>query len=289
MKKPKTSMNGFPDLSLIVADNSAPNLAGKRVLIVGGTDGIGQALAQGALKQGAQVTVVGRTFRDAAQPQLSFVQADLSSMKVATQVGGELSADHDVVVFTTGIMAAPQRQETAEGIERDLAISTLSRYAILKALAPRLKAGTRVFITGFPGAGQLGDPSDLNASGKYDPMKTHMTTVAGNEANVLWARAAFPTLDIFGLNPGIIRTKIRSNFLGEGLKFKLIETIIGLLTPTADAYATKILPLFTAPELKGRSGAMFGKKGKAILATEGFDRERVEKFVHGYDLLLAKV
>ena len=45
-------------------------------------------------------------------------------MREAKRVGELLTTETlDIVVFTTGIFAAPKRQETAEGIERDMAVS----------------------------------------------------------------------------------------------------------------------------------------------------------------------
>lgn len=44
----------------------------------------------------------------------------------------------DLVIFTTGIFAARKRQETTEGIERDMAISYLSRLVIVREIAPYL-------------------------------------------------------------------------------------------------------------------------------------------------------
>jgi len=289
MAKRKTSMNGFPDPSLVVHPPASLELSGKRAAVVGGTDGLGRAIARLLVEAGAEVTVVGRTFRDEGVPRLRFVKADLSAMAEATRVGIELDATMDVVVLTTGIMAATKREVTPEGIERDMAISTLSRHAILRELAPRLRPRTRVFVMGFPGAGNLGDPGDLNAENSYEAFAQHMNTVAGNEAIVLDAKQRYPHLEVFGLNPGLIKTRIRSNFMGEGsLKHRLAEALIGLLTPTPERYAARIVPLLFAPELDGRTGAMFGKKGTAILPTEGFDAAHVARFAVGLDELLER-
>jgi NAD(P)-dependent dehydrogenase (short-subunit alcohol dehydrogenase family) len=112
------------------------------VTVVGGTGGIGRALARFVAAKGADVTVVGRTFRDAGLPNLRFVEANLESMTEARRVGLELEADAlDLLVLTTGIMTAPVREQTAEGLERDLAVSYLSRLAILREAAPRLGRG----------------------------------------------------------------------------------------------------------------------------------------------------
>ena len=74
----------------------APALAGKRVLVVGGTNGIGNALALRAAAAGASVTVAGRTFRDAGKPGLSFQPLDASSMKDCVRLGSAIEPVPDV-------------------------------------------------------------------------------------------------------------------------------------------------------------------------------------------------
>jgi NAD(P)-dependent dehydrogenase (short-subunit alcohol dehydrogenase family) len=297
MAKRKTSMNGFPDPSLTVRRVPAASLdlKGKNMAIVGGTDGLGRAIARLAASRGARVLVVGRTFRDEDTPGITFMKADLSSMREAVRVGKELDASLDIVVLTTGIFAAKERQVTAEGIERDMAISYLSRLVIVREFAPRLAvrpAGMptpRVFVMGFPGSGQLGDASDLNAERSYDGMAVHMNTVAGNEMLVLDSKKRYPGILFFGLNPGLIKTNIRANFLGEGsFKHKAAEFFIGLLMPTAEQYAEHTVPLLFAPELESRSGAMFGKKSTAILPTEGIDEPHVARFIGASEELLQR-
>jgi NAD(P)-dependent dehydrogenase (short-subunit alcohol dehydrogenase family) len=289
MAKRKTSINGIPDPSLVVHPPAKLDLSGKRIAVVGGTDGLGRAIARLCAEVGAEVLVVGRTFRDEGVARVRFMKADLSSMREATRVGTELDPALDAVVLTTGIMAAPTREVTDEGIERDMAISTLSRHALVRALAPRLQPRARVFVMGFPGAGNLGNPSDLNAERGYEPMPVHMNTVAGNEAIVLQGKDRYPDVDFFGLNPGLIKTRIRANYLGEGsLKHRLVEGLLGLTMPTPERYAARIVPLLLAPELTSRSGAMFGKQGTAILPTDGFDAAHVQRFADALDELLAR-
>jgi NAD(P)-dependent dehydrogenase (short-subunit alcohol dehydrogenase family) len=196
-----------------------------------------------------------------------------------------------VVVFTTGILAAPRRETTAEGIERDIAISYLSRLAILRELAPRLRRSprARVFVMGFPGTGQAGRVDDLNGETKYDAMDQHMTTVAGNEALVVDFARRHVDLGIYGLNPGLVKTDIRANFLGAGsLKHRLVETMIGLFTPSPERYAERTVPLLFAPELDGRTGAMFGAKGDPILPSPEMTPQHAAKLLAASETLLAR-
>jgi len=143
-------------------DHQALNLKGLKVAIIGGTGGIGRGLSRFMASRGAKVLVVGQTFRDSDISDIEFIKADLSLMREAKHVGELLPAETlDLVIFTTGILAAPKRQETPEGIERDMAVSYLSRMVIIREIVPRLGKNRpdasmkpRVFIWGFPGTGQ---------------------------------------------------------------------------------------------------------------------------------------
>ncbi|MGE3512395.1 MAG: SDR family NAD(P)-dependent oxidoreductase [Vicinamibacterales bacterium] len=251
------------------------NLQGTRVAVIGGTGGLGRAISRALAGRGANVIVVGQTFRDADVRGIEFVRADLSSMREAARVARALPAEAlDLVVFTTGIFAAPTRQETPEGIERDTAISYLSRYVMLREMAPRLgkeRSGPlkpRVFVMGYPGRGQAGTFADLNAEASYNAYAVHMNTVAGNEILVLDAAGRYPHATFFGLNPGLIKTNIRDNFLGAGsLRSRVAEYLISLFAPTPEQYADRVAPLLVAPEIESHSGAMFNQKGQAILPT----------------------
>jgi NAD(P)-dependent dehydrogenase (short-subunit alcohol dehydrogenase family) len=290
-------MRGVPDRS--VALNPVPfeqlDLSDKRLTVIGGTGGLGRAIAEHALERGAEVTVVGRTFRGVPSSQLTFVKADLSSMREAARLGRDLPAESfDVAIFTAGIMAAKSREETSEGIERDMAVSYLNRYAILEGLSPRLGTSrlsgappARVFIMAAPGTGALGNPDDLNAEQKYGTLSAHMNTVAANEALVLAGADRFPGPNYFGLNPGLINTDIRSNTLGAGsLTHKLTETIVGIFGQSPQQYARRIVPVVFADELDGRTGLSFNNKAKPVLPSAGMTAEYVNRFMLASDALL---
>ncbi len=280
---------------------SSLDLSGWNVAVVGGTGGLGRAIAKELAARGARVTVVGRTFRDAGTSNLTFVQADLSSLREAERVAQSLPAEQlDLLVFTTGIFAARKRQETAESLERDMAVSYLSRLVLLRELAPRLGKGRtgeraehkpRVFVLGFPGTGQTGTLGDLNAEQSYSAFAVHMNTVAGNEMLVLDGAKRYPDLAIFGLNPGLVKTNIRDNLLGQGsLVSRLVETLIGWLTPTPEAYAETLVPLLVSPDLEPHSGALFNQKAEAILPTPKLasDNAHVAQFLAESEALVAR-
>ena len=102
-------------------DTRSLDLEGMKVAIVGGTGGIGRALSRILVSRGAAVLDVGQTFRDSDVAGIEFIKADLSLMREAQRVGSLLPAETlDLVIFTTGIISAPKRQETPDGIEREI-------------------------------------------------------------------------------------------------------------------------------------------------------------------------
>ena len=298
-RKQKTSIKGVPDPSVTIRPVPIErlDLSSKRLAVVGGTNGLGRAIAQQALARGAEVTVVGRTFRDDPTAHLTFLASDLSSMRQAVRVGRELPAESfDLVLFTTGIIAAKTREETPEHVERDMAISYLSRLAILQGLSPRLGSAReafaprpRVFVMGSPGTGAIGNPEDLNSEKNYRAMLAHANTLAGNEILVLGAKDRFPGPAFFGLAPYLVKTGIRSNLLGDGsITHKLVETAVGIFMQSPDTYAKRIVPLLFARELEGRTGLMFGHKAQPILPTQGLDSAYIDRYLSASEALLRR-
>jgi NAD(P)-dependent dehydrogenase (short-subunit alcohol dehydrogenase family) len=286
----------LPDPSQASTDQARLDLRGLKTAVIGGTGGIGRAVAGVLASRGADVIVVGRTLRDHGVARLEFRGADLSLLREARRVGRELPAESlDLVVMTTGIMAAPKRQQTTEGIERDMAVSYLSRLVIVREVAPRLKKREgkamrpRVFIMGFPGKGNAGSAADLNAEKSYSAMAVHMNTVAGNEMLVLDSTKRYPEVDFFGLNPGMLPTSIRGNMLGEGTaKHRFAEWLIRMFAGSADEYAAHIVPLLVSPDLEGRGGTMFTNKGAPMKPSPKLTADYVAQFITASEALVAR-
>ncbi|MCW2319005.1 NAD(P)-dependent dehydrogenase (short-subunit alcohol dehydrogenase family) [Rhodoblastus acidophilus] len=278
-------------------DATTLDLKGKKAIVVGGTGGLGRAIARLLAARGAEVVVVGQNFRDAGAANIKFVQADLSLLSEAQRIARELlAATADLLLFTTGIFASPQRQSTREGVERDMAVSYLNRLVMLREMAPRLgvhrpsgSIKARVFNMAYPGTGQLGAPDDLNGERSYKAMAQHMNTVAGNEILVLEGARRYPHLDVFGLNPGVVKTNIRSNWMGhKRLLFAALEGMIGFFSPTPDQYAVRIVPLLATPDIEGRSGALFDKTAQAILPSDGMTEGFCETFLAASEALVTR-
>ena len=202
-------------------------MRGKKVAVIGGTNGIGRSLAQALASRGAEVLVVGRTFLDDKTPNLQFMHADLSSLKCAQKIAQELPAESlDMIIMTQGIFCGKQRLANSEGIEIDLAVSYLSRFVIVRHVAERMGHNTtgreckpRVFIMGFPGLKKQASLDDLNSEKYYNWWAAHRNGVVGNEALVLDSAERYASVNFYGLNPGVISTNIMSGLIGNGSFF----------------------------------------------------------------------
>ncbi|MER6118655.1 SDR family NAD(P)-dependent oxidoreductase [Streptomyces sp. NPDC001743] len=153
------------------------------LVIAGGTDGIGKALAELYLGRGDTVVVVGRNagkgrlFLDAARAagaagRAFFVTADLSLLAETSRAADEIRAAFPVVdalVFCARHYRS-RRTETAEGYEENFALFYLSRHLLGQALAEPLARAQHPVVVNVagPGAGlELVQWDDLQLSRHY--------------------------------------------------------------------------------------------------------------------------
>ncbi|HET6408343.1 MAG TPA: SDR family oxidoreductase [Chthoniobacteraceae bacterium] len=88
----------------------ADEFAGKRVLVTGGTKGMGEAIAKRFARAGATVLITARTVPHGAADSENFIQADLSTAEGTEKVVREVLARRggvDILVNNVGGSAAP--------------------------------------------------------------------------------------------------------------------------------------------------------------------------------------
>jgi short-subunit dehydrogenase len=126
------------------------NLQGKKVLITGGSSGIGYAIAEAMLAKGASVAITGRrpdVLREAAERLRKGGQAETVAADVSTEEGRKATLASalkalgglDILVNNAGGVRAGQLEDTAEAdirtmIEVDLVAPILLTRAALPAL-----------------------------------------------------------------------------------------------------------------------------------------------------------
>ncbi|KAJ3252709.1 hypothetical protein HK103_001322 [Boothiomyces macroporosus] len=273
----------------------------KNILIVGGTAGIGKALAIASLNRGSNVTVVGRRNPGQDLEKAKFIQKDLTLMRDASKLPNDIDlSKYDIAVFTNGIIASNERVLTKEGVEIDMAVSCLSRFAILKHFVSKKfaanrfdkKVKPRLFLMGFPGKDiTVEDVDDMNSEKKYSLMNAHMNTVVANDAFVTYFAKALPNTNVYGLNPGLIKTEIRDNALGKGSWLSFItESVIGAFYPTTTTFAENTLVhLMVSPELENKTDTSFGPDLSILKRNSFLEKDNnYERIIKSIDGLLDK-
>jgi short-subunit dehydrogenase len=146
-------------------------LAGKRVLITGGSSGIGFALAQELLRKGATVTISGRrpdVLADAARKlgdglPIASVAADVATPEGrAATLRQTLAAmgGLDVLINNAGGVRAGRLENTTEAeIEAMVAVDLLAPIVLTRAALPELRAsGDAMIVNITSGAALVGAP-----------------------------------------------------------------------------------------------------------------------------------
>lgn len=153
-------------------------LNNKTFLIVGGTSGIGEALAQRASSLGANVIIAGRNQKAGLELEaksngsIKFKSLDFSLVS-NTKSFAKSVKDIDYVIITAGMMRVGGRRDTTEGLDDKMALHYFSRFTLIHSLAPMLEerakqtGDARVMSVLAAAQGKLVDENDLNLSKNY--------------------------------------------------------------------------------------------------------------------------
>ncbi|MEU8284004.1 SDR family NAD(P)-dependent oxidoreductase [Micromonospora sp. NPDC048905] len=136
------------------------------VVVAGGTDGIGRAVALQRLAAGHTVVLVGRdpvkadavraqAFQLGAGERLHFVHADLSLLRETSRAVEHIRTAYpsvDAVVLCARHYHS-RRSVTTEGVEENFALFYLSRYLISHGLVPAMRRAPRAVVVNVAGPG----------------------------------------------------------------------------------------------------------------------------------------
>ena len=179
------------------ADPEPGALEGRRVLVTGGTSGIGRAAAVGYLRLGATVHLLGRN-----QAKVAATVADLRSVVPAGEVVGETCdvgdlddvrqwsagllarVDRlDAVLHNAGTMTGDRRETSPQGHELTLAVHVLGPHLMTSLLGAALLASPAPSVVWMSSGGMYGarlhadDADDIEyRTGPYDGVRAYART-----------------------------------------------------------------------------------------------------------------
>ena len=192
------------------------NISGKRVVITGGTGGIGAGLVSGFLAAGTQVVVSARSEESAAQGRaahlgdknIHFIEADLMSDQSIQHFISQANATLggiDVLIQAHGnVFPGPATQVSLDTWHEQIQVNLTATFRLAQAVAPQMierKKGKIINI-----ASMLTFQGGLNASG-YAAAKGgvgQLTKALSNE----WAPHG---VNVNAIAPGYIKTKLNKH------------------------------------------------------------------------------
>jgi retinol dehydrogenase-14 len=247
-------------------------MAGRTVLITGGTGGIGKATAVGLARMGADVAIIGRDparaeaaaaeIRCTGRGRVDVFVADLSSQSEVRRVAHEVLVRLpriDVLVNNAGGYWN-SRHVTADGLEHTFALNHLAPFLLTDLLLDRLgQGGSGRVVTVSSNAQALGRIAfdDLQGEQSYSGARAYNQSKLANVlfTNELARRLRGTGVTANALHPGVVSTEFGGEDPGPAQRL-LVPLLRPLMRSAAQGAATSIR-VAASPDLAGVSGAYF--------------------------------
>ncbi|MFD4671351.1 SDR family oxidoreductase [Lentzea sp. NPDC058450] len=168
-------------------ESTMNGLNGKRVVITGGSDGVGLGLAGRFAEAGAEVVLPVRNQRKgeaalaairrrAPRADVSLRSLDLSSLRSVGALAETLLAEGKpvhVLMNNAGVMTPPERQTTEDGFELQFGTNHLGHFALVTRLLPLLRGGRVVSQISIAANENAINWDDLNWERSYSGRKAY--------------------------------------------------------------------------------------------------------------------
>ncbi len=276
-----------------MATNSTGPMAGKTVLVTGGTGGIGKATAIGLARLGARVGITGRDLTRAqaavadiaatsGNPAVDAFAADMSAQAEVRRLAREVLNTYphlDVLVNNVGGFWATRRL-TADGVEHTFAVNHLAPFLLTDLLLDRLKAsGPARIVTVSSGAQAMGkiDFDDLQGARGYSGQQAYNQSKL---ANVMFTYALARRLEGSGvtatvLHPGVVRTAFAAE--DPSPLWKVVLPLMRPFLKTPEQGAATSIYLASSPEVEGVTGKYFANSKPRTSSKASYDTAAADR------------
>ena len=203
--------------------------------------------------------------------RVSFEQLDLASLASIAAFAERIGQMHphlDLLINNAGVMALPQRRQTADGFELQLGTNFLGPFALTGQLLPLLRAAPAprvVTVSSIAARNGAISLDDLQSTLSYTPMGAYGQSKL---ADLMFALELHrrSTAGSWGLtsiaaHPGIARTELLANGAGPTSWMAVAGRILGpLMFQSAAQGALPTLFAATSPDAVG--GSYYGPAGR---------------------------
>jgi NAD(P)-dependent dehydrogenase (short-subunit alcohol dehydrogenase family) len=262
-------------------------MAGKSVLVTGGTGGIGKATAIGLAALGARVGITGRDpartetaaagiGAAAGGPAVDAFAADMSAQAEVRRLAARVLDTYprlDGLVNNVGGFWA-HRHVTADGLERTFALNHLAPFLLTNLLLDRLTASAPArIVTVSSGAHARGriDFEDLQGERDYSGQRAYSQSKL---ANVMFSYELARRLEGTGvtatvLHPGVVRTSFGAE--DQAAYFAVMSRAARLFMKSPAQGAGTSIYLASSPEVEGVSGRYYASRQPKTSGKASYD------------------
>jgi len=269
-------------------------MAGKTVLVTGGSGGIGLATAHGLIGLGARVGIVGRDpqrlqaaveqiGRQHPRAAVDLFVADLSSQSEVRALAAAALNTYprlDVLVNNVGGFWA-HRHRTVDGLERTFAVNHLAPFLLTNLVLDRLKGSAPArIVTVASNAHSLGrlDVDDLQGEVDYSGPRAYNQSKL---ANILFTRElarrlARSVVTANAVAPGMVRTGFGAE--DQVGAWRLVAPVVRPFMSTPARGAATTVHLASSPAVAGLTGGYYARsrpKRPSASATSAADARRL--------------
>ena len=254
---------------------AVPDLSERRILLTGGSDGIGLAIATRLAAAGADLVLpvrnpskgriaVDRILAEHPQARITLETLDLASLASVAELADKLTADGAPIhglVNNAGLMTPPERRTTTDGFEVQLGTNHLGHFALTGRLLPLLRAGHARVTTQTSIAAKRGSIAfdDLQHERDYDTMAAYrQSKIAGGIFGLELSRRSRERgwgITSTLAHPGVAPTNLLAAQPGVGRpedtrEVRLIRALSrrGLMVGTVESASLSALMAATSPD-----------------------------------------
>jgi NAD(P)-dependent dehydrogenase (short-subunit alcohol dehydrogenase family) len=271
-----------------MTDNASGLMAGKTVLVTGGTSGIGEATAAGLAAMGARVGITGRDLartRAAAaaiatasgNAAVDAFAADMSSQAQVRRLARDVLDAYprlDVLVNNVGGFWATRRS-TVDGLEHTFAVNHLAGFLLTMLLLDRLErsAPARI-VTVSSGAHTTGTMNfdDLQGERAYSGQRAYSQSKL---ANVMFTYELVRRLHGTGvtatvLHPGVVRTGFAAE--DPSSLWKVLLPLIRPFLKSPEKGAATSIYLASSRQVEGITGKYIANSKPKTTSDVSYDK-----------------
>jgi retinol dehydrogenase 14 len=264
-------------------------MAGKVVLITGGTGGIGKATAIGLATMGARVGITGRDLARAEQaatdiraasgnPAVDAFAADMSSQVEVRRLAVAVLDAYprlDVLINNVGGFWA-HRHATVDGLEHTFALNHLAPFLLTNLLLDRLKASAPArVVTLSSGAQSMGriEFDDLQGARNYSGQRAYSQSKLASVmfTNELARRLEGTGVTATSVHPGVVRTNFGAE--DQAWFFAVISGVVRPMLKTPAQGAQTPMYMASSPDMDGVTGKFFANRRPKTANKAAYDKD----------------